>query len=89
MRKTSILLLDEATSNIDVETDNLIQKTIRKEFAESTLLTIAHRINTVMDYDRILVLETGRVAEFDTPQNLLKNKKSIFYSLAKEAGLAK
>ncbi|KAJ3154725.1 Canalicular multispecific organic anion transporter 2 [Geranomyces variabilis] len=86
LRKTHILVLDEATAAIDVETDTFIQKTIREEFQNCTILTIAHRIGTVMDSDRIMVLERGRVAEFDTPANLLRNKKSMFYSLAKEAG---
>ncbi|TPX54113.1 hypothetical protein PhCBS80983_g06048 [Powellomyces hirtus] len=86
LRKTHILVLDEATAAIDVETDTIIQRTIREEFKECTILTIAHRINTVMDSDRIMVLERGRIAEFDTPANLLRDKKSMFYSLSKEAG---
>ncbi|TPX65411.1 hypothetical protein SpCBS45565_g05227 [Spizellomyces sp. 'palustris'] len=86
LRKTHILVLDEATAAIDVETDTIIQKTIREEFKDCTIITIAHRINTVMDNDRILVLDRGQIAEFDTPNNLLANKKSMFYSLAKEAG---
>ncbi|KAF9429896.1 ATP-binding cassette, sub-C (CFTR MRP), member 9 [Podila epigama] len=88
LRKTSLLVLDEATAAIDLETDALVQAIIRKKFADCTILTIAHRINTVMDSDRIMVLDQGRVAEFDTPQNLLANPSSIFYSLAKESGNA-
>jgi ATP-binding cassette subfamily C (CFTR/MRP) protein 1 len=79
--------LDEATAAIDLETDSLIQKTIRTEFKNCTILTIAHRLNTILDSDRVLVLERGQIAEFDTPKNLLKSKESIFYSLAKEANL--
>lgn len=81
-----ILVLDEATAAVDVETDKVLQETIRTEFKERTILTIAHRLNTIMDSDRIVVLEQGRVAEFDTPENLLKRKDSLFYSLSKEGG---
>ncbi|KAF8763126.1 Multidrug resistance-associated protein 1 like [Argiope bruennichi] len=87
LRKTKILVLDEATAAVDLETDSLIQGTIRTEFKDASVLTIAHRLNTVMDYDRIMVLDQGRVAEFDSPDALLKNKNSIFYGMAKDAGL--
>ncbi|KAF9174916.1 hypothetical protein BGX21_008836 [Mortierella sp. AD011] len=87
LRKTKILVLDEATSAVDVETDDLIQKTIREEFRDRTILTIAHRIKTVMDSDKILVLEQGRVVEFDKPEILLQQKEnSLFYRLAEQAG---
>ncbi|KAF9164997.1 Canalicular multispecific organic anion transporter 2 [Actinomortierella ambigua] len=90
LRKTKILVLDEATSSVDVQTDELIQQTIRTEFKDRTILTIAHRIKTVMDYDKILVLENGRVVEFDTPAALLqRGADSLFFSLAKQAGEAK
>lgn len=82
-----ILVLDEATAAVDVETDKVLQQTIRSEFADRTILTIAHRLNTIIDSDRILVLEQGKVAEFDTPQNLLKKKDSLFYSLCKQGGV--
>ncbi|TKR66776.1 hypothetical protein L596_023017 [Steinernema carpocapsae] len=87
LRKSQVLVLDEATAAVDVNTDSLIQQTIRKEFAQSTVLTIAHRLNTIMDYDRIMVLEQGKVVEMDSPQNLLANKQSLFYSMAKNAKL--
>ncbi|KAI8342382.1 multi drug resistance-associated protein MRP [Chlamydoabsidia padenii] len=87
LRHTSILVLDEATAAIDVETDSIIQETIRKQFKHATIITIAHRINTVMDSDRILVLDKGSILEFDTPQALLADKESSFYSMSKEAGL--
>ncbi|KAI8362629.1 multi drug resistance-associated protein MRP [Blakeslea trispora] len=87
LRRTTILVLDEATAAIDVETDAIIQETIRHQFANCTILTIAHRINTVLDSDRILVLDKGSIAEFDAPSTLLENQESIFYSMAKEAGL--
>ncbi|KAF9207605.1 Canalicular multispecific organic anion transporter 2 [Haplosporangium sp. Z 27] len=85
LRKTKVLVLDEATAAVDVETDELIQKTIRKEFKDRTILTIAHRIKTIMDSDKILVLEKGQVQEYDTPKALL-SKKGLFYSLAEQAG---
>ncbi|KAF9914815.1 hypothetical protein BX616_007504, partial [Lobosporangium transversale] len=88
LRKTSLLILDEATAAIDLETDALVQRIIRQKFRDCTILTIAHRINTVMDSDRIMVLDQGRVAEFDTPAALLRDPTSIFYSLAKESGNA-
>ena len=67
-----MLILDEATAAVDLETDDLIQATIRKEFAGSSVLTIAHRLNTILDYDRIMVLDKGELREYDTPANLLK-----------------
>ncbi|XP_076445818.1 multidrug resistance-associated protein 1-like [Babylonia areolata] len=87
LRKTKILVLDEATAAVDLETDDLIQTTIRQAFRDCTVLTIAHRINTVMDYDRILVLDNGRMIEFDSPTTLLQDTSSSFYNMAKDAGL--
>nr|XP_040048069.1 multidrug resistance-associated protein 1 isoform X2 [Gasterosteus aculeatus aculeatus] len=86
LRKTKILVLDEATAAVDMETDNLIQSTIRSQFEDCTVLTIAHRLNTVMDYTRILVLDKGEMAEFDAPHNLLA-QRGAFYKMAKDAGL--
>ncbi|KAG7662008.1 BPT1 [[Candida] subhashii] len=83
---SKILVLDEATAAVDFQTDKIIQETIRSSFKDKTILTIAHRIDTILDSDKILVLDHGEVAEFDTPENLLKNTESIFYSLAKEGG---
>jgi len=68
-----------------METDGLIQETIRSEFSDCTIVTIAHRLNTVIDYDRILVLDQGRVIEYDSPAALLAQKTSTFYSMAKDA----
>ncbi|XP_059143338.1 multidrug resistance-associated protein 1-like [Physella acuta] len=87
LRKTKILVLDEATAAVDMETDDLIQKTIRTEFKDCTVLTIAHRLNTIMDYDRIMVLDQGEIKEMDSPANLLENKSSLFYGMAKDANL--
>lgn len=88
LRKSQVLVLDEATAAVDAETDQLIQSTIREQFQGCTTLTIAHRINTIMDYSRILVMEQGRVLEFDTPQSLMANPSSAFRSLALEAGIS-
>nr|UOU03335.1 ATP-binding cassette subfamily C1-4 [Brachionus rubens] len=87
LRKTKIMILDEATASIDHNTDEIIQSTIRSQFKECTILTIAHRLNTIMDNDRIMVLDKGRLVEFDSPANLLSNISSIFYSMAKDADL--
>ncbi|XP_072168419.1 multidrug resistance-associated protein 1-like [Diadema setosum] len=87
LRKSKILVLDEATAAVDLETDDLIQATIRTEFSECTVITIAHRLNTIMDSTRILVMDAGQIAEFDTPSELLA-KGGIFYAMAKDAGLA-
>ncbi|KAF1574432.1 UNVERIFIED_CONTAM: Multidrug resistance-associated protein 1, partial [Eudyptes robustus] len=71
LRRSKILVLDEATAAVDLATDSLIQETIRREFADSTVLTIAHRLNTIMDYDRVMVLDRGEIKEFDAPHTLL------------------
>ncbi|PVD27664.1 hypothetical protein C0Q70_12831 [Pomacea canaliculata] len=87
LRRTKILVLDEATAAVDMETDSLIQNTIREAFSSCTIITIAHRLNTIMDYDRILVLDEGLVKEYDSPHVLLADRMSIFYGMAKDAGL--
>ncbi|KAJ7353075.1 multidrug resistance-associated ABC transporter [Mycena albidolilacea] len=87
VKNSPIIVLDEATSSVDVETDAKLQRTIRTEFAASTLLCIAHRLNTIAYYDRILVMDQGEVAEFDTVLNLFDKEDSIFRSLCNEANL--
>ncbi|KAG1679179.1 Canalicular multispecific organic anion transporter 2 [Nymphon striatum] len=87
LRKSKILVLDEATASVDLGTDDIIQETIRTAFKNHTVITIAHRLNTIMDSTRILVLEDGCIKEFDSPQVLLSNKDSSFYKLAKDANL--
>ena len=86
LRNSRVLLLDEATSNVDNATDAVIQRTIREAFRGCTVLTIAHRLNTIVDYDRILVLDHGRIAEFDSPRVLLARPGSAFGALVAETG---
>jgi ATP-binding cassette subfamily C (CFTR/MRP) protein 1 len=87
LRNSRILILDEATASIDHNTDNYLQKTIRTSFKHCSIITIAHRLNTIMDYDRIIVLDKGNIIELDTPENLLSNESGVFYSMAKAAGI--
>uniref|UniRef100_A0A667Y7B4 ATP-binding cassette, sub-family C (CFTR/MRP), member 2 n=1 Tax=Myripristis murdjan TaxID=586833 RepID=A0A667Y7B4_9TELE len=86
LRKSRILILDEATAAVDLETDNLIQTTIRKEFSHCTVLTIAHRLHSIMDSSRVMVLSAGKIVEFDSPSNLIE-KQGHFYAMAKDAGI--
>ncbi|XP_055945271.1 multidrug resistance-associated protein 1-like isoform X2 [Argiope bruennichi] len=87
LKNSKILVLDEATASVDMETDSLIQNTIRTAFTDRTVITIAHRINTVLDYDKIVVLENGNIIEVGNPTNLLEDQNSRFYLMNKEAGL--
>ncbi|KAF8586432.1 metal resistance protein YCF1 [Ramaria rubella] len=88
LRKSKILVLDEATSAIDLDTDKAVQDILRgPQFKNTTILTIAHRLNTIIESDRVLVLSDGKVAEFDSPKVLMETPDSMFASLAKEAGL--
>ena len=89
LRKPKILVMDEATASIDNETDAAIQKMIRENFHNATVLTIAHRLNTIMDSDRVLVMNDGRVAEFDTPENLLRQDDSLFKAMIDKSRAAK
>ncbi|XP_042894914.1 ATP-binding cassette sub-family C member 4-like isoform X1 [Parasteatoda tepidariorum] len=86
LRRNRILVLDEATANVDPNTDSLIQKTIRERFATCTVLTIAHRLHTIMDSDRVLVLDAGEVKEFDEPYTLLQNRNSQFSHMVQQTG---
>jgi ABC-type multidrug transport system fused ATPase/permease subunit len=85
LKKCRILLLDEATSSVDFETDKEIQRTLREDFANCTVLTIAHRVNTIMDSDKILVMKDGKVGEFASPEDLLADKNSTFYDIVKHS----
>ncbi|KAH0581287.1 hypothetical protein H2248_012386 [Termitomyces sp. 'cryptogamus'] len=86
LKRSKVLVMDEATASVDYATDELIGKTIRQEFAESTILTIAHRLRTVIDYDRVMLLDQGNIVEFDRPSILLQDPNSRFYALCKATG---
>jgi ATP-binding cassette, subfamily C (CFTR/MRP), member 1 len=81
LRKPKILVLDEATASIDNETDEMIQRMVRVNFKDCTVLTIAHRLNTIIDSDRVIVMDAGLMAEFGPPETLLKNEEGAFKSL--------
>lgn len=86
LRRSSIIVLDEATSSIDFATDAKIQATIREEFNDSLLLTVAHRLRTVIDYDRLIVLDKGHIVEFDSPWNLIRKEDGIFRGMCLKSG---
>ncbi|XP_047432401.1 ATP-binding cassette sub-family C member 4-like [Mugil cephalus] len=86
LRKNRILIIDEATANVDPRTDELIQKTIRDKFRDCTVLTIAHRLNTIIDSDRILVLDAGKIHAYDEAYTLLQDPDGIFYKMVQQTG---
>ncbi|XP_034739863.1 multidrug resistance-associated protein 7 [Etheostoma cragini] len=86
LTRAKVLCIDEATASVDQKTDNLLQETIRETFQDMTVLTIAHRINTIMDCDRVLVMHAGKVVEFDTPAALCQTDRSIFQRLVGPRG---
>ena len=81
LRKPKILVMDEATASIDSETDELVQLMIRTKFAECTVLTIAHRLHTIVDSNKVLVMDGGLVGEYDQPKTLLNKSGGIFKAL--------
>nr|XP_002731747.1 PREDICTED: ATP-binding cassette sub-family C member 9-like [Saccoglossus kowalevskii] len=83
LRKSRILIMDEATASVDLQTDSTLQSVIATAFSDKTVLTIAHRISTILDSDTVLVLSEGRVVEYGTPQNLLRKDGGMFASLVK------
>ncbi|GAA5893310.1 uncharacterized protein JCM6883_007628 [Sporobolomyces salmoneus] len=87
VKNSKIIILDEATASVDFATDSRIQQTIRTEFNDKTLLIIAHRLRTIIDADRVLVMDAGRVAEFDTPLNLYRQTDGIFHSMCERSGI--
>ena len=82
LRRNKFLVLDEATSNVDMGTDTFIQNVIKTKFADTTVITIAHRLNTIADYDRVVVMSKGRIVEDGMPWELLE-KKGMFYEMVK------
>nr|CAB3496287.1 unnamed protein product [Digitaria exilis] len=84
LKRSKILVLDEATASLDTATDNLIQNTLRQQFSETTVITIAHRITSVLDSDMVLLLDNGMAVEHDTPTKLLEDKSSLFSKLVSE-----
>lgn len=80
------MVLDEATSAVDMDTDALIQRSIRQEFTDSTLIVIAHRLSTIADFDKILVLGEGKVVEFGKPKDLMELDGGVFRGMVKESG---
>ncbi|KAI7751096.1 hypothetical protein M8C21_020501 [Ambrosia artemisiifolia] len=88
LRRSKILVLDEATAAVDVRTDALIQKTIREEFKSCTMIIIAHRLNTIIDCDRILLLDAGQVVEYDSPVKLLQDEHTAFSKMVHSTGAA-
>ncbi|KAI9594388.1 hypothetical protein BDF19DRAFT_423478 [Syncephalis fuscata] len=83
---SKLIIMDEATASVDFETDTLIQQTVRNEFTDASLLCIAHRLRTIIDYDKVLVMDAGRLAEYDSPSVLIQQKDSIFRKLCEQSG---
>ena len=88
LKKPQLIFMDEATASVDLATDTLVQKTIRQAFSNSTIVTIAHRLNTVIDFDKILVMDKGKVAEYGPPVKLLEKKDGIFTDLVNSTGVS-
>lgn len=85
-QRQKIVVLDEASANIDTEADALLQETIHTEFVQSTVLCIAHRLHTIAFYDKVVVLDAGRVVEYDTPLTLLLSPESHFKDMCRKTG---
>lgn len=86
LARPRLLVLDEATSSVDLATDEFVQKMLRSQFPDTTLLTIAHRLNTIIDYDVVLVMDQGKVAEFGSPKTLLESENGMFTAMVNATG---
>ena len=95
LKNSKVIFLDEATANVDFETDQFIQQTLKDKFKDSTVFTIAHRLATIMDYDKVVVMDQGKVVEFGDPYLLIvnnedddaiTNKEGVFTSMIMETG---
>jgi len=89
LRNVSIIVMDEPTSNIDPNTDASLQRAVREEFGDRTVMTIAHRLETVIDYDIMLVLDAGKVAECGPPAKLLQDPNGMFSTMLSHQGASK
>ena len=87
LRKSKIVIMDEATASIDFKTEEIIQKAINELLRDSTLITIAHRIKTILNCDRVITLDNGEIIDFDSPKKLLDRKKGLFYELYNKSSL--
>lgn len=86
LSKPKLLILDEATASVDSETDAFVQRMLQARFENTTLLTVAHRLNTIMNYDQVLVMSDGKAVEFGPPGELLENEKGVFSELVRNTG---
>ncbi|CAN8021103.1 unnamed protein product [Ixodes persulcatus] len=89
LRNTKVLVLDEATASVDPDTDGLVQRTIRRDFGHCTVITVAHRLQTIMDRDVIVMMRDGEIVEVGSPEKLLRDRESSFHAMAREAGLTR
>lgn len=88
LRRSKILLMDEATAAVDFQTDAMIQSMLRDEFADLTVLSIAHRLEDIITFDRVIVFDKGQIVEFDTPARLLEDPYTLFHSMVESTGTA-
>jgi len=86
LKRPKVLFMDEATASVDVETDLLVQETIREQFRDCTIVTVAHRLHTIIDFDKVLCMQAGNVMDYGPPHELLQKEDSLLTSLVKDMG---